>query len=76
MSHPYNRLPPRSWTPVDLIPLEVAVLCVNCGNISPSRNGRCSGCQSAATLKLSEVLERKSMLPGDMGESIAQHVRL
>lgn len=44
------------WLNANLVPLQKAVLCVNCEVISEGLNGHCAGCGSQSLLKLSGVL--------------------
>jgi len=41
---------------IDLIPLDQAVLCENCSQISCSRTDYCTGCGSSATISLAVIL--------------------
>jgi hypothetical protein len=41
---------------IDLIPLDHAVLCENCSQISCSRTDYCIGCGSSATISLAVIL--------------------
>jgi hypothetical protein len=45
--------------PVNLIPLQNAVLCANCDVITESRNGHCVACGSPSLMSLSRVLGRQ-----------------
>jgi hypothetical protein len=57
-------MPPKPWTPVESIPLSEAVLCVNCNCITRARNHHCPVCESAALIKLSEMLDRDKVAGG------------
>lgn len=42
--------------PLNLVPLQNAVLCANCEVVSDSRNGHCMVCGSPSLMNLSRVL--------------------
>lgn len=45
------------------VPLDVAVLCVNCNTVSNSGSEECGVCGSSATLRLSLILNREPQPP-------------
>ena len=47
----------RVFVPLNLVPLQHAVLCANCEVISDSKNGHCLACGSPSLVNLARVLD-------------------
>ncbi|HLK33416.1 MAG TPA: hypothetical protein VKT29_10015 [Terriglobales bacterium] len=47
----------RVFVPLNLVPLQQAVLCANCEVISDSKNGHCIVCGSPSLISLARVLD-------------------
>jgi len=59
MSEPYNSDEPLPFEAVEIIPLSVAILCLDCSNITRRDNSHCRSCGSESVLELSKILNRK-----------------
>lgn len=51
---------PMHQSPVEVIPLEVAVLCVDCEMVTQSKQGHCLHCGSFSLLNLAGILNRET----------------
>lgn len=47
------------WTPVEMIALRDAVLCVNCEYLTPAKNGHCLRCGSTALIHAGRLINRE-----------------
>jgi len=59
MPEPYNHLPEKEFTPVEKIPLNLAILYEDCKAILVGQNDHCPGCGGTAIVSLVELLEGK-----------------
>lgn len=60
------------FKPVELIPLDQAVLCENCQVISRDKNDHCLSCGSHSILHLANVLGRKERFTSNIKPSPAE----
>jgi hypothetical protein len=58
--------------PLNLVPLQNAVLCANCEVVSDSRNGHCIVCGSPSLMNLSRVLSGSE--EGDKEEETSEQM--
>jgi hypothetical protein len=62
--------PASTFTPVEIIPLDRAVLCANCNCITASTNGHCVACGSRESLlNLARLLD--NVQPGSIEPQVA-----
>lgn len=54
-------------TPIEAVPLEKAVLCEDCRQITAATNGHCQMCGSTALMNLAKVLQRDAKPPENIG---------
>jgi hypothetical protein len=57
----------RVLVPLNLIPLQQAVLCANCEVVSESKNGHCVVCGSPSLVNLARVLDGPNRGENGMG---------
>lgn len=67
MVAPYNNSEEKPFTPVEIIPIDQAVLCADCNAITRATNGHCLACGSASIVQLEKLLNRAVVTEGVTG---------
>jgi hypothetical protein len=55
----YNRMAPKPFTPVQIIPISKAILCPDCDAITEGQNGHCVACGNRSIVQLEKLLNHE-----------------